>query len=65
MPFKKTKEGWEYDPKGKAIIPTKPGIFNSERPPMRNKYGWPMKNLDEVDWDRNREVEEKEQDGKH
>jgi hypothetical protein len=59
MPFKRTKEGWQYDPKGKNRIPTKPGLFDQERPPMRNQYGWPMKNKDEVDWERmNKELEE-------
>jgi hypothetical protein len=63
MPFKKTKDGWEYDPKGKGRIPSKPNLFE-DRPPMRNQYGWPMKNFDEVDWERlNKEVEERNQSG--
>jgi hypothetical protein len=60
MPFKKTNAGWEYDKKGKYRIPTDPKLFTQEPPPLRNGYGWPMKNKDEVDWERlSKEVEER------
>ncbi len=61
MPFNKTKKGWEYDKKGKYRIPTDPNLFTQTPPPMRNQYGWPMKNRDEVDWEQmNREIEEEQ-----
>jgi len=62
MPFKKTKKGWQYVREGKARIPTKPKLFENVSLPMRNQYGWPMKNLDEVDWRQlDKEAEERNQ----
>ena len=32
MPFKKTNEGWEYDPKATDRIPTKTNLFRKPSP---------------------------------
>lgn len=67
MPFKKTKDGWVHDPKGKARIPTKKGLYGKPIPPMRSNVvgvhgeGLPTFSNGEIDWARViREANERE-----
>lgn len=53
MPFKKTNEGWEYDPKGTARIPTKQGLFDRPIPPVvryDGETGYPLLPDGRIDW---------------
>jgi hypothetical protein len=35
MPFKKTREGWVYDPKGKYRLPPGPPAWSNPKPPPK------------------------------
>lgn len=52
MAFKKTKDGWVSDPKGKNRIRTKPGLFENIPPVVRydGETGYPVGKDGQIDW---------------
>lgn len=54
MSFKETKDGWEYDPKGKARIPSKQALFSNIPPVVvyDAQTGYPLLPDGRIDWKR-------------
>lgn len=52
MPFKKTKDGWVSDPKGKTRIPSKQGLFDNIPPVVvyDGETGYPLLPNGKIDW---------------
>lgn len=62
MAFKKTKDGWVSDPKGKGRIPTKKNLFENI-PPVTvydGETGYPLLPNGKIDW--SKVIDEKNQE---